>query len=272
MLALLHSFGTVRTLKARPCSSPGVVQLPFAAPHIVRGRAPAYRTCAVVGSGGALLGHEYGPEISSADAVFRANHPPTAGFERHVGNRTDVHAMNTLWYPRMAIDASRGEDCTGPSRSEGGRDPPSQGGLLMERETCMGGRLSVSEVDNGRYSFVGHFNNVVDIGWRWWAKTHPGTHFTTGMAMVAMALSMCDTVRLYGFSDEPSDHYHYYDSTPSGHKHDFTSEHALYDSMQEKGVAIMCGYPNPLDYMASAVQDASWWWYAEHLWQSLWAR
>ena len=125
----------------------------------------------------------------------------------------------------------------------------------MERETCMGGRLSVSEVDNGRYSFVGHFNNVVDIGWRWWAKTHPGTHFTTGMAMVAMALSMCDTVRLYGFSDEPSDHYHYYDTAPSGHRHDFTSEHALrLDAGQGRGdhVRVL----QPADYMASTVQDA----------------
>ncbi len=250
--------GTVRTLVRKTCSTPGVVRIPFGSPHIVKGDSPSYRSCAVVGSSGALLHHTYGSDISSAQAVFRANNPPTEGYEQHVGNRTDVHVLNTLWYPRLSH--GRGS-CSGMTSS---RPTPSSGGVLLERETCMGGDVSVGQLEMGfNATFIGHFNNVVNVGWRWWDSYHPGTHFTTGMAMISIAISMCDHVRIYGFSDEPARTYHYYDSRLAGLVHNFGAEHALYDEMQERGVAIMCGYEDPLAPMSVA-------WYMEKVVNTVW--
>lgn len=129
----------------------------------------------------------------------------------------------------------------------------------MARQQCLEGEFSVEDIDLPDAKFVGHFNNIVDIGWRWWNEQHPGTHFTTGFAMIAVALFMCERVNVYGFSDEAAPSYHYYDHSLPGPVHNFEAEHALFDKMETNGVAIMCGYIDvfaelmPLRYFKGAV-------------------
>ena len=56
---------------------------------------PSFGDCAVVSSSALLLKSRYGEEIDAHDAVFRCNDHPTAGYERHVGNRTTVRLVNS---------------------------------------------------------------------------------------------------------------------------------------------------------------------------------
>lgn len=58
-------------------------------------------SCAVVAPGESLLTYENGAEIDAHDLVIRVGgggaddaHQPTAGFQRHVGSRTDVYVAN----------------------------------------------------------------------------------------------------------------------------------------------------------------------------------
>ena len=46
-------------------------------------------SCAVVGSSASLLSHHHGPGIDEHELVLRINTAPVAGFESHVGSRTD---------------------------------------------------------------------------------------------------------------------------------------------------------------------------------------
>ncbi|CAK0866303.1 unnamed protein product [Prorocentrum cordatum] len=51
---------------------------------------PLAKTCAVVSHSGGLLFHELGRDIDGHERVIRFNGNRVKGFERHVGNRTDV--------------------------------------------------------------------------------------------------------------------------------------------------------------------------------------
>ena len=52
------------------------------------------KTCAVVGSSGALLKRSDGNLIDSHDIVIRCNNAPTLGYEDHVGSKTDGRVVN----------------------------------------------------------------------------------------------------------------------------------------------------------------------------------
>ena len=53
------------------------------------------RTCAVVGGSGILRRFPRGHEIDNAEAIFRVNNRPVAGFEDMVGGRTSVRFLNS---------------------------------------------------------------------------------------------------------------------------------------------------------------------------------
>ncbi|XRA99842.1 sialyltransferase [Pycnococcus provasolii] len=65
----------------------------------------AFKTCAVVGNGGALLYTRYGAAIDAHDTIWRVNQGPTKGYEAHVGSRTDLRVVNVLWASRYARGA-----------------------------------------------------------------------------------------------------------------------------------------------------------------------
>ncbi|XP_066300025.1 alpha-2,8-sialyltransferase 8B-like [Branchiostoma lanceolatum] len=53
-----------------------------------------YRTCAVVGNGGILLGSHCGADIDAKDYVIRIDLPALTGFEKDVGRRTNMTVLN----------------------------------------------------------------------------------------------------------------------------------------------------------------------------------
>ncbi|KAI8483167.1 hypothetical protein Bbelb_390490 [Branchiostoma belcheri] len=53
-----------------------------------------FRSCAVVGNSGILLDSHCGPQIDSADFVFRSNLAAIEGFENDVGTKSNFTTMN----------------------------------------------------------------------------------------------------------------------------------------------------------------------------------
>ncbi|XP_019631257.1 PREDICTED: CMP-N-acetylneuraminate-poly-alpha-2,8-sialyltransferase-like [Branchiostoma belcheri] len=58
-----------------------------------------FKSCAVVGNSGILLGSRCGPQIDSADFVFRCNLPDIEGFENDVGTKSNFTTMNPSVLP-----------------------------------------------------------------------------------------------------------------------------------------------------------------------------
>ncbi|XP_078656916.1 CMP-N-acetylneuraminate-poly-alpha-2,8-sialyltransferase-like isoform X2 [Branchiostoma floridae x Branchiostoma belcheri] len=58
-----------------------------------------FKSCAVVGNSGILLGSRCGPQIDSADFVFRCNLPDLEGFEKDVGTKSNFTTMNPSVLP-----------------------------------------------------------------------------------------------------------------------------------------------------------------------------
>ena len=53
-----------------------------------------YKTCALVGNSGTIIGTGHGKDIDKHDAVIRINYAPTRGFQYDVGNKTTFDIAN----------------------------------------------------------------------------------------------------------------------------------------------------------------------------------
>ena len=70
-----------------------------------------YKSCAVIGSSGALSGSGMGSVIDAHDAVIRVNMAPTEGYEHDVGSRTTIRFLgtNTLIPEQILKNGDRGK-------------------------------------------------------------------------------------------------------------------------------------------------------------------
>ena len=59
------------------------------------------KSCAVVGSAGAILQKDYGKIIDKHDFVIRCNQAPTTGYEKSVGSRTDIRVINSHYFTSL---------------------------------------------------------------------------------------------------------------------------------------------------------------------------
>lgn len=64
----------------------------------------------MVGNSGSLLFREAGARIDAADAVFRFNQAPTAGYGSYVGSRTNIESLNAAWVKALLDSDEDGED------------------------------------------------------------------------------------------------------------------------------------------------------------------
>eukprot|EP00854_Cymbomonas_tetramitiformis_P000651 gene651-1083_t len=60
-------------------------------------------SCAVVGNSGILKMTQYGAEIDAHDVVVRLNQAPTRGYEKHVGQKTNIRLLNALWSREYSV-------------------------------------------------------------------------------------------------------------------------------------------------------------------------
>ncbi|KAJ8603374.1 hypothetical protein CTAYLR_004275 [Chrysophaeum taylorii] len=173
---------------------------------------PWWRTCAVVGSSGALLNEGLGPTIDAHDAVFRANYAPFQGFEADVGSRTTVRIANkNITGDEMLVKKKRGKDC---------REK------LEKKDLPALPIVHASDVAALHCLQSPSLNLSIEL-------PPNAPKLTTGMLATAVALNLCQYVVFFGFdshedyleiSDAMRRHeafphpYHYFDKRHPGHE------------------------------------------------------
>ena len=140
-----------------------------------------YRTCAVVGSAGRLRDSRLGAAIDAHDAIIRINAAPTRGFETAVGQRTTwrVHNSEKPWFMASL------------------NTPELQ---VVVCHTAWIGACQ-HQAFSGLWSANASIINPVLYSQLWGLLKRPkGKQApSTGLLAIALALGVCDRVRLFGF-------------------------------------------------------------------------
>jgi len=146
--------------------------------------------CAVVASSPTLLQQLHGTQIDGHNLVMRFNFAPTAGYEAHVGSRTDFHMMAETFVPtnhsKHAVVLHR---YYSPA--------------LKEEDLIANGNFSVVELTGRPLLRIGR-------GRRLWFPS-------SGIAGVVFLLKSCTNVSLYGFDLAGKAPGHYFDDSTEGH-------------------------------------------------------
>jgi hypothetical protein len=149
-----------------------------------------FETCAVVGNSGDLLKNEFGREIDDHDAVIRDNEAPVnQKYAKHVGMKRNFRLL------------ARGVARNMIKVADGSADEV----LIIKSVIHRDFSAMIKELPNPVYLFQG-------VVLRRGAKG-------TGMKSIELALSMCDTVDIYGFTVDPgyTEWTRYFSSPRKGH-------------------------------------------------------
>ena len=201
-------------------------------------RSPAvchYPTCAVVGSGGGLLGARHGAEIDAHSAVIRINLAPDAEmaaqskyaphrhlstWEQDVGTRTTWRVMAMEGYGYLS---HYGRFWLRPPDGHGVNE--NMTGIPQEPLLAIGchtpGRVGRCRARRLRQTFAHPWSAsylISPLLFKRWSDAHfRGVRgqrvLSTGMYAIALASQLCGTTHIYGFGNGSCPHacYHYYD-------------------------------------------------------------
>lgn len=136
-----------------------------------------YGSCAIVGNSGDLLKMRLGEQIDQYDAVVRNNGAPIEGYTEYVGKKTTFRLLNRG--SAKALDKVAALDGTGKE-------------VLIIKTTIhdiMNKMIKGAPIKNPVYLMLG-----TPLG-----PSAKGT----GLKAVEYALSVCDTVDIYGFTVDP---------------------------------------------------------------------
>eukprot|EP00899_Mesostigma_viride_P016249 jgi/Mesvir1/24625/Mv26597-RA.1 len=172
-----------------------------------------WSTCAVVGNSDSLLKTELGAEIDAHSAVIRFNDAPTRQLEAHVGGRTTLRIQNIKY-----CGFHEGEDemmlhYTPAYKNVAKGDPCAKTAALKLTSHFLEYELS-------------YFHPFLGKRYSKFPKRDPAggkSKLSGGFFGVALALHLCGTVDVYGFSQ--SDRRYYKKTRTMGSREGFITRH-----------------------------------------------
>ena len=183
-----------------------------------------YGTCAVVGSGGSLLGSACGAEIDAHEMVVRTNAPRTdEPYAADVGNRTTLMAINSMLSQGIAGMRGHGHWRVVHDEKDPGHNRPID--IRGKDILSFSSDETIEELGRRQNEIrdalgVGRiFAYTDEFKWGmgdWTRRFYEGEgEVSKGMFTVFIMLLMCDQLDVYGYSDElPGQPYH---CTPHPH-------------------------------------------------------
>jgi hypothetical protein len=199
----------------------------------LRGNEMNKHTTIVVGNGTSLLEAEAGAAIDAFGEVVRFNHCPIAGYEKHVGRRTDV------WFTVMKHAPGRVARLRPLGKVYAHSWEP-DAKKCQTYQSYVGKGLDVEKVD---HALVGEINAWMaeagedaetrrggdgETGYRYWS---------TGALAVWLLLKTRDRVTITGFDwwERPATEHHYGDKAARGTLHRPEVERVFFDRLIAEG-------------------------------------
>ncbi|KAF0889499.1 hypothetical protein E2562_024554 [Oryza meyeriana var. granulata] len=217
-----------------------------------------FRTCAVVGNSGVLLGSGRGPQIDAHDLVIRLNNARIAGFAADVGVKTSLSFVNSnILHICAARNAVTHAACG--CHPYGAAVPVAmyicQPAHLLDALICNAtatpaspfpllvtdARLDALCARIAKYYSLSRFVSTTGEPATNWTRKHDERyfHYSSGMQAVVMALGVCDEVSLFGFGKSPGAKHHYHTNQKKElDLHDYEAEYDFYGDLQARPEAV----------------------------------
>ena len=207
---------------------------------------PMYESCAVVGSAPDLLAHKDGAEIDSFAAVIRTNSAFTQGFEEYVGTKTTIRIVSEgyiFWRgntaPSYTARDMKGEHVV---YLDFPRSSESINQILAEMEDFSRVGKPLGKV----HLMSRHLDWFCTIIWnvliRSGASQGCGSDCYLGKSMcssgliaVALAITKCKAVKLYGYATCPDEMGNYFSLREHYYDGNMKSPDGTYTEFQTKG-------------------------------------
>lgn len=190
------------------------------------------KSCCVLGNSGSVLESEEGEKINSLDFIIRNNFGPTRGYEKHVGNRTDLRVVNIHGFVYL-YDLEHREKVRE-------KFPEEDFEFLwkVENETIVdrhniGIRSGRDIFDRNNNRLIRMSDNFIDL------EKRENLNLTTGLVSILIGCSLFEEVYVHGF-DFYSSNYpdHYFEKSVSYERisHGLDLEKNIFSLLVEKNI------------------------------------
>jgi beta-1,6-galactosyltransferase len=217
-----------------------------------------FRTCAVVGNSGVLLGSGRGARIDAHEFVVRLNNARVAGFAGDVGARTSLSFVNSNILHQCATRSA--VSVAGCGCHPYGRAVPMamyvcQPAHLLDALICNAtatpdspfplivtdARLDALCARIAKYYSMRRFVAATGEPASNWTRRHDERyfHYSSGLQAVVMALGVCNEVSLFGFGKAPGAKHHYHTNQKKElDLHDYEAEYQFYRDLQVRPASV----------------------------------
>lgn len=208
------------------------------------------RKCAVVGNSGIVLKSKCGKEIDSHDFVMRANLALLEGYTDYVGNKTSLMMINDETLNKIFNSLVKSSSNEGKAGDLRGYIANHLKDSILWFAKGTEAHNSAARLQQVAQYFEKHNLNVTlaysmgDVSLAAIRRWHVGSYPSSGLDMLTVAETFCESIALYGFypydkdrSGFPVFHHYYEPNLKEFHttNHNFDKEYKLLQDLHKKG-------------------------------------